>query len=245
MTDAAVKSERLGLIGCEVLRSAVEPFLERSPTWAFAEFLDAGLHTTPEKLRPAIQERLDSIPGRARIFLAYGLCGNGLDGLRSGEHTLIIPRSGDCIPILMGSYDLYANDLQENPGTYYLSEGWLENDFHPLGQYDEWCRMYDEKTADRLKKLYYKHYRRVLLMGFSQEEIDRNRELARKGAVFLGLDYTEQISSPHYLQWLLEEGMHIEKTTKDLLVIPPGSETDSLMFLRELQPNDGSLDANQ
>lgn len=232
--NSTIHSTPKGLIGCAVLRSALEPMVDKQNGWDFVEYMDAGLHTTPGKLRPALQERLDGVDVPSRIFLAYGLCGKGLDGLSSGRHTLIIPRTGDCIPLLMGSYDRYKQDLQENPGTYYLSEGWVENDFHPLGQFDDWLRTYDEKTAHRLKKLYYKHYQRVLLLGFSQRELERSRKVARGGADFLELRYEEQISSPHYLQWLLNEGMDIEETTDDLLVVPPGTVTDSMMFLREI-----------
>ncbi|MBN1266628.1 MAG: DUF1638 domain-containing protein [Anaerolineales bacterium] len=230
-------TEPRGLIGCAVLRGAIEPLMYAATDWDFVEFLDAGLHTTPTKLRPALQDRLDMITTPSRIFLAYGLCGNGLEGLRSGKHTLIIPRNGDCIPLLMGSYQQYAADLQENPGTYYLSEGWLENDFHPIGQYSEWLQTYNEKTARRLLELYFKHYRRVLLLGYTKEELDRGRNLAGEGAEFLGLAYAEKLSSPRYLQHLLKTGMDLTVSNEDLLLIPPGGETTSIMFIRELEHN--------
>jgi len=228
-------AEPRGLIGCEVLRGAVEPLLKVGLVWDFVEFLDAGLHTSPQKLRPAIQNRLDAISIPSRIFLAYGLCGNGLEGLKSGKHTLVIPRNGDCIPLLMGSYKLYAADLLENPGTYYLSEGWLNNDFHPIGQYNEWLESYNVKTARRMLDLCFKHYRRVLLMGFTREELERGRSLASEGADFLGLDYMEKLSSPQYLQTLLKTGMELTESNEDLILLPPGGETDSMMFIREIE----------
>jgi len=236
--------ERRGLIGCEVLRGALEPLLNNGSGWDFTQFLDAGLHTTPRKLRPALQERLDAIDVPSRIFLAYGLCGSGLENLESGIHTLVIPRCGDCIPLLMGSYARYAADLQQNPGTYYLSEGWLDNDFHPVAQYEEWLQSYDEKTARRLLKLYFKHYQRVLLLGFSEMELARGREVAANGAAFLQLQYAEQLCSPDYLQQLLAAAADITESTADLVVVQPGGSTNSLMFIRELEYNpDGAESA--
>jgi len=63
------------------------------------------------------------------------LCGNGLNGIRAGQHILLIPRADDCIAILLGSYQVYKQEFQSAPGTYYLSKGWLESGSNPLSEY--------------------------------------------------------------------------------------------------------------
>ncbi|TVP75808.1 MAG: DUF1638 domain-containing protein, partial [Puniceicoccaceae bacterium] len=59
------------------------------------------------------------------IILAYGLCGNGLIGIRAGQCPLILPRAHDCISILLGGIVPHATILKENPATYFYSPGWI------------------------------------------------------------------------------------------------------------------------
>ena len=84
-------------------------------------FLDYGLHAAPKNLNKAVQESIDKIEQPSLILLGYGLCDNGLNNIRSGKHTLIIPKADDCIAIFMGSRDKYLEVFSEKPGTYYLT----------------------------------------------------------------------------------------------------------------------------
>lgn len=60
------------------------------------------------------------------IVLGYGLCGNGLDGIRARHTLLVLPRAHDCIALLMGGRRRYQEFFEEFPGTFYRSTGWLE-----------------------------------------------------------------------------------------------------------------------
>jgi len=68
-----------------------------------AEYLDFGLHLEPKRMKSALQARLEALPEPSVVLIGYGLCGNGLVGLEAGPHTLVIPRTDDCIAILLGS----------------------------------------------------------------------------------------------------------------------------------------------
>ena len=44
---------------------------------------------------------------------------------------LVIPRAHDCITLLLGSRQRYAEYFAVNPGTFYKSPGWIERDSDP------------------------------------------------------------------------------------------------------------------
>ena len=125
------------MIACAVLErflSAVHPPLEMRVV-----FLDYGLHLTPSKMKSAIQDQLDRLAQPHRVLLGYGLCGNGLAGLKARSHTLIIPCVDDCISIFFGSSAAYMQAFRADPATYYLTPGWLECGGEPWSEYRD-CR---------------------------------------------------------------------------------------------------------
>ena len=83
-----------------------------------SRFLEYGLHSIPKQLKQAVQAELDHIESPSLVVLGYGLCGNGLDDIRAGQHTLVIPKTDDCIAIFMGSRQRYMTQFKKNPGTY-------------------------------------------------------------------------------------------------------------------------------
>lgn len=91
-------------------------------------WLPMGLHDQPGTLRTTLQSAIDEIESADRpehIILAYGLCGNGLLGLKARHASLIVPRAHDCITILLGGAERHCQTLREHPGTYFYSPGWI------------------------------------------------------------------------------------------------------------------------
>ncbi|MFA5312173.1 MAG: DUF1638 domain-containing protein [Methanomassiliicoccales archaeon] len=95
--------------------------------------MNLGLHSEPKDLAREIRRLMLKVPGHADgIALYYGLCGNGLEGIRewSKENlpipmTLFTDREGklcdDCICVPLGSSEEYLNLMREHTGVMYLT----------------------------------------------------------------------------------------------------------------------------
>jgi len=119
----------LKLISCEVMYREMCDAVAHSPHQVDVEFLPKGLHDCGasamlESLQAAVN-RTDPAHYEAILF-GYGLCGNGLHGLRAVSIRLVIPRAHDCIALLLGSRHKYRDYFERNPGVYFSSTGWLE-----------------------------------------------------------------------------------------------------------------------
>lgn len=200
------------------------------------EFLDYGLHRVPARLTEALQQRLDALTTPSLIVLGYGLCGNGLDGLRSGPHTLLIARADDCIAILLGSYRAYMDQFEAVPGTYYLTKGWLESGSDPLKEYQEAVEKYGREDAEWIMDTQYQHYERLVLVAHSPEDLEEYRPRAQQVAAFCerwDMRYEEILGSEDYVRRLIHMAEAREKkTSEDFLVIPPGGELRQAQFMR-------------
>src|SRR5512145_3012711 len=110
------------LIGCEVFLRELCAAIAESPNAIDPEFLEIGLHNEPGRLRGALQARIDAAgDGCEAVLLAYGLCGNGLAGLRAGRVPLVIPRAHDCCTILLGSRAAYEEHFGRSPSASWTS----------------------------------------------------------------------------------------------------------------------------
>jgi hypothetical protein len=224
----------LVILSCRVLQSLMEPHLRDAGLPA--TFMEYGYHRTPQLMTPALQEELDRLPEPSVVVIGYGLCGNGLAGLKARDHTLIVPRADDCIMMLLGSYQRYIEEFSAEPGTYYLTKGWLESGSHPLKEYRELLEKYDPETADWIMDEQYKNYKRLVLVAPTQAELDAYRPKALEVADFCaerwGFRYEERIGSDDFVKRLVTVAYQLKQSTDDFLVIPPGGEVKQEMFFR-------------
>jgi hypothetical protein len=211
-------------------------------------FLDYGLHRVPGRMARTLQETLDQIEEPSLVILGYGLCGNGLQGIQAGIHTLVVPRVDDCIALLLGSRRDYIREFEAVPGTYYLSKGWLESGSHPLKEYQEYVPKYGSEQAMWIMDQQYQHYERLILVAHSQADLEAYRPQAQEVARFCerwGMRYEERLGSDRYVRRLVELATHPERVNGDgstpslehglaaeFVVIPPGGEIHQEQFVR-------------
>jgi hypothetical protein len=231
--EAKVNDMKVVLLACEVMRDLARPHLDDAAIDTI--YMDSGLHETPKRMAPALQEELDAIEEPSLVLVGYGLCGTGLVGLEAGRHTLVIPRMHDCIAILLGSHREYMRAISENPGTYYLTKGWLEAGTDPLREYESYVERYGEKTADMVMDTMYRNYTQICLVSHSEEDLAANRERAQAVGAFCkerwGMEYSERIGSDALIAKLLNAPRHLDLLGDEFVVIAPGGRVAMDQFL--------------
>jgi hypothetical protein len=222
------------ILACQVMESMFEGLV---PDGLASEvvYFDYGLHQAPDKMTWTLQEAVDSIEQPSLIVLGYGLCGNGLDGIKAGQHTLLIPRVDDCIALLLGSHRAYMQEFESVPGTYYLSKGWLESGSQPLKEYEEYVEKYGPEDAAWVMDQQYRHYERLAMVAHKQEDLDRYRPQAQEVAKYCerwGFQYEEILGSDAYVRRLVEVAAALDQADGDFVVVPPGGEISQAQFMR-------------
>jgi hypothetical protein len=233
MTDHS--SERpIVVLACKVFQDLFERFTGPGMIQKFI-YLDYGLHSYPRKLNQAVQETLDGLPEPSLVILGYGLCGNGLNGIRAGRHTLLIARADDCIAIFLGSYERYLSEFKSESGTYYLTKGWLESGSNPLQEYQDYVQKYGPDKANWLIDSLYHNYKRLVLVAHSQEDLVAYRGRAQEVAKFCerwGMVYEEILGSSEFFEHLIQAALASEIVDDNFILISPGGELLQDQFLR-------------
>jgi len=166
--------------------------------------LEFGLHVYPEELTKRLQQAIDEVAGDCDILLGYGLCSYAVVGLRSDSHRLLIPRIDDCIALFLGSREEHRRLQAQEPGTYFLTKGWVEAQEGALVEYERIRKRYGEERALKVARVLFGNYTRVALIDTGNYKLDDYREFARGMASFLGLRFDEIPGSNRMLLKMLE-----------------------------------------
>lgn len=217
---------RLRVIACATVIEEMLPFLPADVPY---EILDFGLHLRPGELKNTLQRKIDEASQNAdSLLLGYGLCSMAVVGLHATTATLVVPRVDDCISIFLGSRDAYHRQASQEPGTYYLTKGWIEVGDSPFSEYERLVEKFGEAKADRMTKLMLKNYTRLGFINTGQYEIERYRDYARRTASKFGLRYEEIEGSPALVKKMIDGPWD-----EEFVVVPPGETITYAMFSRK------------
>jgi hypothetical protein len=228
------------IICCAVLREAIQSVLGDKSRRVIV--MDYGLHLTPQKMRAAIQEQIDGLALPHLVLIGFGLCGNGLVGLKSGSHTLVIPRVDDCVALFFGSRKAYLREFHADPGTYYLTPGWLECHGEPRSEHLKCCEKYGPEKAALITDALYGRYRKACFIALTPEDLEQYRAQAAQVALFCrerwDWQYKEAVGSDAFIRRLLEfarGGISADahQDPEDFIFIRPGEEVRQQPFMLE------------
>lgn len=189
------------VIACETVIEEMLPFM---PPGMAREVLDFGLHLEPDDLKQSLQKAIDETDSAIEaIVLGYGLCAMAVVGLEARQRTLIIPRMDDCIGIFLGSRAAYKEQSSREPGTYYLTKGWIEVNDTPMEEYRRMEERYGEERAIRMMKLVLKNYTRIAYIDTGLTDQEKYQEYAEEMAEFFDLKYEEITGSNELVKQML------------------------------------------
>lgn len=163
--------------------TVIEEMLPILPDDVPYEVLDFGLHLRPADLKTALQAKVDEASQNADVLLlGYGLCSMAIVGLRATTATLVIPRVDDCIAIFLGSREAYKAQVKKEPGTYYLTKGWIEVGDNLFEDYKRMVKKFGEEKARRMTHLMLRNYKRLGFINTGQYLVEHYRKYARDTA---------------------------------------------------------------
>ncbi|MBN1310769.1 MAG: DUF1638 domain-containing protein [Anaerolineae bacterium] len=209
--------------------TVIEEMLPLLPKGMPHQVFDFGLHVNPDKLHKTLQEAIDDVGGQYdTILLGYGLCAQAIVGIKANGCRLVVPRVDDCIAIFLGSCKAYSTQRHIEPGTYYLTKGWIEVGDTPFSDYERAVERYGKERAERIYKMMMGNYKRLALINTGQYEMDSYREYTRLTAEQFGLRYEEIAGSDTLIKKML-----FGPWDDEFVVIEPGETFSLRQFLNQ------------
>ncbi len=231
MTVAPLDRDRLriAVVTCAVLELEIDHYRRHSDSIVSVVKLEQGLHNEPPRLRAELQRAIDRVEAADNvdaIVLGYGLCSRGVEGVFARRCRLVIPRAHDCITVLLGSKERYADYVARHPGTYWYSPGWNKHHIPPGPERHarlraRYVEQFGEDNADFLmesEQQWFKTYDRATYVHLTVGATDADKRFTRDCADWLQWRYDEQAGDPSLLVALLRGEWDDER----FVVLEPG-----------------------
>ena len=87
-------------------------------------FLDQCLHSDPKEMNVYLQNWIDSLQDVDEVLLCVSGCGGSTKDLKATTADLVIPKTLDCIDILLSDGKL--EHLNRKSDGIFLTESWME-----------------------------------------------------------------------------------------------------------------------
>lgn len=224
-------SGRKAVVACSVIKLELEKVIGNRPI--DLHLLEQGLHNTPKLMPDRIAEKVAEVAaGKPQeIILGYGLCSNGVLGLGGGDSPLVVPRCHDCISLLLGSVERYNQVFRQNPGTYYLSAGWVAEKDDPLGCVEtKYAPRMGLEKAMKGMKMELENYTHICYIDNGLGDQKQLKARAHENCQAFNLQYTEIQGSLDYFERLIDDPAE----GPEFIRLEPGQNLDEDQFYEYL-----------
>ena len=158
---------RIHIIACRIFSRELSYLASQSENQIDITWVARGLHNTPQELSRYLQATVEGIHEQVEkgilenkpdaIVLGYGLCANGVVGIRCRDIPIVVPRTDDCIALFLGSQKRYMEEFGRAGGACWLNSGWIEHSLQLFDSEDirrrkwqEYAEKFGEDNADYL-----------------------------------------------------------------------------------------------
>jgi hypothetical protein len=192
---------------------------------ALLEILDEGARTGLPVSVPSVRpgrgpaaERREEVLVEPveEVLMAYGFCGNALNGLSAGHLRLIFPRVDDCISLLL-NHGCVREEVPRNPRHYYLTRGWFSHSNSLKEAFGDWDERYGPERAAKLRDTMWAGYEQVDLIDTQAYDVEECLEESHGIAEQLKLEHGVVAGSVQLLERLFRG-----ERDSEIVVVPPG-----------------------
>lgn len=217
---------KTALIACRTLEKEISYILDHEPVNIdMVLYVPSGLHNTTARLQEAVREQMRRLEGTGveRLLLCFGLCGNMVDGLTTGDYETVMPKTDDCITLLLGSAER-RRYLDETKRGYFLTEGWLQGEANLYSEYQKAVEMYGQEMADEIYREIFQGYEYLTLIDTGRPDYRAFVEKGKKIAEDFGLKPLSVKGEQSWLRdYLLQDIEDLQKQDK-VVIYPPHSK---------------------
>lgn len=146
-----MKLKKRVLYSCITLQKELEETIQRVGFEGKIFYLSTELHSDPQKMHQVLQDHIDSNTEAEEIIICVSGCGKATCDLKATTCSLALPRTMDCIDVLLTGAGIKRPD-----GAIFITRSWMNFMKNSSIDYEKLIKEKGKLEAEAfLKKLYH------------------------------------------------------------------------------------------
>lgn len=166
--------EKCVIISCRTLEKEVMTVIGETGCSYPVYFLPLGLHSDPNKLREYIQNLIDSLGNVDEVLLCVSGCGSGTKGLKATTAGLVIPKTADCIDVLLSKKD--GKSIQRDPKGIFMTQSWIDASRNSVLDFEYMVQTRGKEYATAAARRLYAGYEHFYIIDTGTYDINSVQE---------------------------------------------------------------------
>ena len=213
------------ILSCPTLMKELKAALAAASSEAIVYFIPRRLHSSPKELHEYLQDMIDHFYNAERIVLCVSGCGGGTAGLRAASAELVVPRTRDCLDVLLSGESLAS--LQRDISGVYFTESWMECTKESEIDLDKLAEKMGREEAENFLRRLYKTCNKFYIIDTGCYNVRPVEEYVAQLVEILSGTMTMLHGECGILHKIAEE-----RFDDDFVVVPPGGEVPTDAFLK-------------
>lgn len=139
------------ICSCITLQKELEQTIAKIGFDGKVRYLDVALHSDPQKMHQTLQKIIDDNTDAEEIIICVSGCGKATCDLQASTCNLALPRTMDCIDVL-----LTGSGIKRPDGAIFITKSWMNFMKNSSIDYMKLVREQGKDAAEAyLKKLYH------------------------------------------------------------------------------------------
>ena len=159
------------IIACRTLERELQAAMKETGNSCLVYFLPLRLHVAPKEMALELQKIIDSLENVDEILICVSGCGGSTKDLKAKSADIIIPKTRDCIDILLSDKE---GKIERDSKGIFFTESWLGFFKDSPMAFEKLVKEYGRKEAEeKFRQIYkgFEHFYIVDTGAYSVEEI--------------------------------------------------------------------------
>lgn len=204
------------ILTCPTLKGELLNALEQANNNAPVFFLPRELHSNPDKLRSYLQDFIDRLHNVDRVIICVSGCGGGTTGLKATTAELVLPRTRDCVDVLLSEEDLTKDNRKRR---VYMTKSWFEAHQESTLNLEHLIKEKGQEEAEAFLRMLYKGFEEFIIVDTGTYDVQEVIDGLTPFVKVLGGSFTI-IKGSYAVLHKLAKGTFDDS----ILVVPKGGE---------------------
>ncbi|MBQ8418127.1 MAG: DUF1638 domain-containing protein [Phascolarctobacterium sp.] len=213
------------ILSCPTLRGELLAALDEHNADIPVHFMPYELHGDIKYLHEYVQKMIDSFGNVDRIYICTTGCGGGTIGLKATTAELVLPRTRDCLDILLSGDDLKRDDRRNLRGIYYTAS-WMDFSKNSEIDVEKLIAKRGQEEAEAFLRKLYNGFKDFYIIDTGCYDVEEVRNYLAPLMKILGTEIKELKG-----EYKILHKMVTHQVDQDFVIVPKGEAVQAGSFM--------------